>query len=228
MTDISMHPSAPMMIEQALDAYEVLVDAELAYLDSARSAIRSLSQDALGRAVESRTHWCEAVRDTVAATNRLGDSEVDPGSLPLGHAVLDHLAPTSIPSHQVPAVNDLGATPDGVLWVGRDGYLLEGYGGEARVSVTEFRALGGVLLSHRGRWVMAEEALASRFPVGTRVRHTARDLSMTVTSLDAAFGDVPPWRADHYFPTGSVHTTRGWWMAEFLEPAFPDDADEPQ
>ena len=73
---------------------------------------------------------------------------------------------------------------------------------------------------------MVEEALASRFPEGSLVKHPARGLEMTITSPPAwgpisanAPGSPTPWRVNLYHPKGMVHADRDWWMANFLEPA---------
>lgn len=206
--------SAPMMIEQAHQAYETLIDAELTYADSARHAVQTLTPEAIRDALGARARWRTSLGAAALATNRLGDSDVIPGDLPLGHAIVDSWNPTETPTPYPPGEDDLGATPDATLWIGRRGHLIEGHQGHTRITTSEFRARGGVLMRHQHRWVMVEEAIASRFPLGTWVRHTTTSTTAMVISPD---GEAP-WRASHYFDRGSVLTDHGWWVAQNIEP----------
>lgn len=113
-----------------------------------------------------------------------------------------------------PAEGDLAAMPNGELWVARAGHLLHGIK-STKLTTRAFHNRGGVLLTHHGRWIMVEEALTSRFPVGTSVEESSRGRKMRVTCPDIGTAIS----ADKYFPHGRVHTDQGWWGADALEPA---------
>lgn len=84
-----MNTSAPWMAEQCQDAYERLLDAEMAYATSAQQAVQNLSRTTVRAAMAARIRWRIAVREAVLATDRLGDSDLRPEDLELGHAVVD-------------------------------------------------------------------------------------------------------------------------------------------
>lgn len=206
--------SAEWMIEQCQEAHQNLLDAELEYLDLASQATTELTTSALRQALAARDRWDDAVWSAARSTDRLGDSEIDLGEtdLDLGHAVVISWSPHTLPAGPPVDDGDLGATPDGTLWVSQSGHLLQGEDGTVRRSWKEFCADGGVLITHQGQWSLVLEAVKSRFPYGTKVSHSTGNMEVTAPTSGS------PWAADRYFPCGRVHTTLGWWKAENLEP----------
>lgn len=204
-----MSPSAGWMAKQCQDAYTNLLEAELTYAERARAAVQDLSPATVRAAMVARTRWRVAVREVVLTTDRITDSDLRPEDLNLGHPVVDCWNPEETTT-QNPTEGDLGATPDGILWVTRAGHLIHGTQ-STKLTAQKFRDQGGALLTHQGRWTMVEEALNSRFPVGTTVEEPVRGQTMLVT--------CPGVHVDQHFPHGKVYTTRGLWRADALHPA---------
>lgn len=214
-----MNPSAAWLAEQCRDAYQALDKAEEAFLDTGRSACQELTGPALRAVVQARTRWRQATAEAVQVTNRLGDVDLSPTVLGLGRPAVDHFTPD-----KPEPVNDgaLAATPDGVLWVAQAGVLVDERGCY-RMSIDQFHAMGGVILTRAGRWTIVEEALAAMFLQGAMVQ-TWKGGPVQVcapSSYDAiADGDPSCWRASMYFPHGIVHIKggrhHGWARADFL------------
>lgn len=206
-----------------LSAHDALRQAETDFLAAGRQACQDLTAFALQEVVRARARWRDAIEEAAHASNALGDAGVEPADLGLGRPVVDCV----VPDRPSPVGDgDLAATPDGVLWVARDGALVDEH--DHRMGREEFHAAGGVVLTRGDRWIIVEEALASMFEVGAMVQNPAGDtlqVCASPASSPLSGGDRSPWLATHYHPEGIVHVTgayHGWMLSTHLDPCDVD------
>ncbi|WP_435111326.1 hypothetical protein [Nocardiopsis synnemataformans] len=209
----------PRILDYVRTVYTTLLHAEDDYLTKATAITYDLSAPILREVMAVRRRWIEATVEAAEASCFLAQTAQEPVQWVawFGHALVDRLDHRPAPRAWPPGEGDLALTPDGQLWTcDADADLGMSLRTPESHHLSELLRRGAVALSYECRRPLVEEALASRFPIGSPVVRAGDAHPIGVVSR-------PPYWAPVSAQSGCEHFTEDGYEI----PTACDDVDQP-